>query len=253
MSQKTQVVNFVRIKSWYIPADAESYQLLKSVHFPLCKVSAEMLPALQLAMRPTGMRAKSESLTETILHPYLDRIGAAWKSKEGRKCKITDKQLVFVAPLSAKNKKAINSLDDSLTRFFARWGFSYSPVYSDDNNGKCKLVVDFKFDPYRNPVIPNVDVSAPEVVELELGFTKLKITFGRRREAQPYGERQHHLSGPKATGAPFHLLEVYAKAGAEWVLVHSGTFVDPSIGVMVPWLEAMSKIAATQTLHALHQ
>jgi hypothetical protein len=246
MSQNTQVVNFVRIKSWYIPADAESYLLLKSVNFPLCKVSTSMLPALQLAMQPKGIRAKAESFADSVLHPYFDKLGEVWHSKEGRKCKITDNKMSFHAPSTKKNKEAIRKLDDSLTRFFARWGFSYAPVYSDDGNGKCKLTVEFRFDQNKTPVIPTVDTTPPDCVEFILGFTKLKITFGRRREANPYGERQSHLIVAKQVGVPFHLLEVYNQAGADWVMVHSSTFVDNTVGDVKPWLETMAQLAVVQ-------
>ena len=242
MSQNTRIVNFVRIKGWYIPADADSYNLLKLIGAPLCKIHGDTLPSLEIAMRPKDIRAKAVNFSE-ILGPYLDKIGTVWQSKDGRKCKLNDTQLVFTAPLTAKNKKAINSLDSSLTSFFSRWGFSYRPVYSDDSSTRCKLVVDFRFDPDRNPVIPTVEEEPTTPVEVEFGFTKLRITFGKQRTATEYGKTGSWQNEAKKVGTPFHLLEVFTKVGAEWQLVHSGTFMNNTLGELDKWTTTMFELA----------
>ena len=242
MSEKTQpqVIKFVRVKQWYIPEDAESYQLLRSAGVPLVKIHADFLPTLQLATKPRGIRAKSRPFSE-VYAEKMDALGAQWLSKPERKCKIGDNRAVFSAPLTERNKKKINELDDFFTRFTSRWGFSYKPVYSESDKS-VKLVVDLKFDPNKNPVVPSVSPPETQTHELELGFTKLRVTFNNKRTAPQFGNRATTDRGVMALGSPYSLLEVFVKAGTDWQLVHTGTFIADTVGSMDSWLQAMAVI-----------
>ena len=247
MSQQTPVIKFARLKGWLIPQDAESYQLLKKVGMPLCKMHEDLVPALQMAVRGKGIRAKVSPFSE-VLDTYLDKVGAQWNSKDARKCKIdeTQRRLTFTGPLTSKNEKAVDKLDSSLKAFFARWGFSYNAVYSTDTvSNKLKLVADYKFDVNRNPIIPDTEVVDDQPVELVLGFTKIRISFNKRREVSGTAGDGFTKAVSKV-GAPYHLLEVLNQAGTEWQVIHTGTFIDETIGDLNKWLVCMAGLANTQ-------
>ncbi len=246
MSEKTQppVINFVRIKQWYVPADADSYQLLKSVGVPMVRVHGDFLPTLQLVTKPRGIRAKARYFSE-VYAEKMDALGAKWMSKPDRKCKISDSRAVFTAKLTPRNRIKINEIDDFFTRFTARWGFSYKPVYSESDK-QLKLVVDIKFDPTKNPVIPSMVPPEQVVHELELGFSKIKVTFNNRRSAPQFGDRTNSDRGNHPLGAPYSLLEVFVKAGCDWQLVHTGTFIAETVGNMQSFLQALAVIHTSQ-------
>jgi hypothetical protein len=220
MSTKTHtVINLVRVKSWFIPGDAASYQALKEAAGPLLIFHKDFLPTLQLATRRHGIRAK-ETLWTDLFHKRMDLIGAAWKAKPGRNCRITDDKLVFQAKSSKRNRMAVAQLEASLAKFFARWSFRYRPVFSETAD-RLKLVIEFKFDPELQPIVPVVPVDVKRTYEMVLGFTKLSLTF--------YDKPSEDV---KVRGmiAPLVLLEVFTQTGNTWHAVHTSTFKPAQIG-----------------------
>lgn len=220
MSKKTQtVIDLVRVKSWYIPGNAESYQALKAASVPLLIFHKEFLPTLQLATKRAGLRAR-ETLWTDIFAERMDKIGEQWKSVKDRNCKITNQKLVFLCKANEKNRKSISSLESSLAKFFARWSFSYKPTFSETND-RYKLVIDFRFDAELQPIVPVVPVDAKRVYELELGFSKISLTF--------YDKPSEDV---KVRGmiAPLVLMEVFTQTGSTWYPVHTSTFKPSQIG-----------------------
>lgn len=220
MSTKTQsVIDLVRIKSWYIPGSAQAYAAMKAASVPLLIFPKDFLPTLHLATRRLGA-VTTESSWSDLFGSTMDKIGAQWKSKPGRTCRITDTKLVFVCDTSDANRKAVAALEAGLRKFFARWAFRYNPEFSE-NATKFKLVVNFKFDPELTPVVPVVEPELQREYELQLGFTKVKLTFFDKRPNEP---RFSHLI------APLVLLEIFTQAGSEWVSVFSSTCKPAQIG-----------------------
>lgn len=236
-----QVIELVRIKQWYIPRDAVSYQTLKSVGVPLLIIHKDFLPTLQLSTRRNNIRAK-EVDWKSILETRLDQVGAQWLSQADRKSKITDDKMVFMAKATTKNRKSIASLDASLAKFFARWSFRYHPVFSETLD-RCKLVADFKFDPELQPVVPSIVPEPKTEHELVLGFTKIKITFYDK----PHKDLTTNLRLASML-APLVVLEVFTQAGSKWLPVHSSTFKDPQIGNLDQFLNAMAILHGRQQL-----
>lgn len=228
MSEKTQVIELVKIKSWYIPATPDAYQLLKSIKVPLLKVHKDFIPTLRLATDPRGIRARSIDFS-TILHERLDKIGVQWKSKPGRTCKLTDNRLVFSAPCSDRNRRAVANLESAFARFCQRWGFRCVPLYSERDN-KLRLVVDYSFDPGRNPVIDSAQVPAEQAFELVLGFTRIKLTFMDRPTSQ--GQAR----------PPLIHTEVSIQQGSDWKVVHTGTSTNNQIGDLSQFLTCLGRL-----------
>jgi len=222
MSTKTQapaVIELVRIKSWYIPKNAESYQGLKALGVPLLLIQKDFLPTLQLMTRRNNVRA-TETLWADVLNPLLDKVGMAWKAGDGRSCVMQSDKLTFLAKASAKNRAAVSKLECALAKFFARWSFRYYPTFSE-TGARYKLVVEFKFDPMLSPIVPSVVAEPKTEYELVLGFTKIKLTVY---------DKPHADLKAKALIAPLVVVEVFTKTGNSWCTVHTGTFTNSQIG-----------------------
>lgn len=220
MSTKTQsVIELVRIKSWYIPANAEAYLALKAASVPLLIFHRDFLPTLQLATKRHGIRATETTWTD-LFGSQMDKVGAQWQAKEGRTCKITDTKLIFLAKATESNRKAVAALEAGLAKFFARWAFRYRPTFSETVD-RYKLVVEFKFDPELPPVVPVVPVDVKREYELILGFTKIKLTFFDK----PTDELR-----ARGMIAPLVMTEVFTQTGSDWHPMFTSTCKPTQIG-----------------------
>ena len=229
MSEKTQqIIELVRIKSWFVPKDVDTYRMLRGLKMPLLKIHRDTLPLLKLVTGPRGIRARSTDFS-TILEERLDKIGSQWKSKPGRTCKLTDSRLLFAAASTDSNRRAIAALESSFDKFCRRWGHKVTPVYSERDD-RLRLVIDYAFDPSRNPIVESEPVETSRQFEFELGSTKLRLTFMDKPTSAQGGRNM----------PPIILFEAYAKAGSEWKLAHTGTCVDPEIGDPTQLMTAIS-------------
>ena len=212
------VINLVRIKSWFIPADAEAYQVLKAAAGPLLIFHKDFLPTLKLATVRHNIKAR-EILWSDLFDRRLDKIGGQWTASKDRTCKLTQQKLIFVAKATNKNRKAIAALESALARFFARWSFRYRPVFSETPD-KLKLVVDFRFDPELQPLMPVVPQETKRHYEMVLGFSKVSLTF--------YDKPSEDI---KVRGmiAPLVLFEVFTQTGSTWHPIHTATFKPAQI------------------------
>lgn len=231
MSEKTQpqqIINLVKIKGWFIPADSESYKCLKAIGIPLLKIHSDFIPTLEMQAKPKGIRAKVEHFTG-IRDAMLDKLGTAWKSKPGRNCSLNDHRLIFIAKPSEEARAAVSRVEGIFHKFCVRWGHSFE-VHFSETPTKLKLVMDYKFDPNRNPVISVEDAVQKTEMSMVLGFTKLTLTF----QTKP---------GDSALTKGFHtpvtLLQIFTQAGSAWISVFSSTFTDQQIGDPREFLEAM--------------
>lgn len=229
--QSQSIIDLVRIKSWYIPADAMAYQALKAASVPLLIFHKEFLPTLQLATKRHGIRARQRTWDE-VFGERMDKVGGAWLAKKGRTCKITEAKLTFLASANESNRKAIAALEASLAKFFARWSFRYYPVFSEAVD-RYKLVVEFRFDPELGPIVPVIPVDVKKEYELQLGFTKLKLTF--------YDKPSEDV---KVRGmiAPLVLMEVFTQTGNTWHATHTSTCKPQQIGDVGKFIPGVAEL-----------
>ena len=229
-----QIVNLYQFKSWFIPADADSYSLMRGIGLPLLKFHSEMIETIKLATMPRGIELRACRL-QKHLDAKFDALGAKWQSRAGRKCQITDRRLTFVAELNSKNKKAINEVDHYLSALFARWGFYYDGQYSE-THAKIKLVGDYHFDSKREPKVPLVEEAVNPTAELVLGFNRIHLTFFNKATDQT-----------KAQGwrIPVTLLEFETQAGTGWSPIWSGTFNHHQIGDLTSFIKGISMLQAS--------
>lgn len=182
-SRKQKIIQLTRIKQWYLPVDADSYNILKAAGCPLLRIHENFIPTLSLLTKPHHIKAQVVNFNDSILHPYLDELGARWQKKEFRKATINASILKFEttnASIQASAKEALEKVETSLRRFFTRWG--YQAVFEvSENRGKVKLHVTYKYDSTRMPVIPLVEdpLSLPTIT-LVLGFLRIRMTLGEK-------------------------------------------------------------------------
>lgn len=240
MSEKTQI-ELVKVKSWFIPADATSYKILRQLGLPLTKIHRDSVPLMKLATEPRGIKAHARNFSE-LLEKRLDQMGQAWKSKPGRTCKLTETRLSFTAPASDKNRRDVIFIDTSFSKFCQRWGFKYVAEYSERDD-KIRLVVDYSFDPGRNPVIDLAEqVKTPTVFELALGFTKIKIDFLSSPSTLIGGKRLAQALPPVIK------VDILTQKGSEWETVHTGTCVDQQIGDLSQFMAAVAQMYERRAL-----
>ena len=225
-STNVKIIKLCKIKQWYFVADADSYNLLKSVKFPLTKFNQNMFPTVELACRPHKIKAKLVDFKTEVLNTFLDKIGAVWNKKSYRTCTIDASTLVFDADNKRdevkleSTKAAIANLELCLRRFFARWCYSFTINYSE-LRGKCKLHVTYKFDSAKMPVISIVeDLDALPVIKFKLGFLRLTMQLGVK-----YLE-----------------INVEEQHGNEWKQIKSSRCLYSQVGSVLPIFNALTTL-----------
>jgi hypothetical protein len=180
-SNEPTIFQLTRIKQWYIPADAESYLTLRRAGVALTRFHQDFLPTLKLLTKGKNIRGREVDFHKDIMQPYFDKIGRTWNKKPHCDCTISKKTMVFetlkaeALPIA---KASIPKLQDLLTRFFQRWGYRSTFEYSE-LRGKCKLNVEYWFDPERQPVVILEDEKEElnKKIQFKLGNLRLTFTF----------------------------------------------------------------------------
>ena len=244
MSQNTRTISLVRTSSSsLVPLDPESLTLMGKLNMGVNRLDSDFLPVLELACKRANIQVELLGF-KSILNEFLRKIAGAWQAVKGRKNVFTKGQLIFTAPLdkSVKTKKSVDRLNDSLAKFFARWGFAYSPTYSEDTKGKkLKLAVEYSYCANKTPVIAMDEKhNASLAVDiLHLGFTKVRFTLNKRRESPSLPTPGSSRVADKV-GTPFHIMEVLVQAGSNWEVVHTSTFADHEIRDLSPIIETLT-------------
>lgn len=180
---KSTSVRFTKIRSYYFPVTADDYKLMRAHGIPLIRIHENMMPTLGLVFKRHKIKPELQSFRDTILEPFLDRLGAGWQAKEHRRATINRSWMKFETTHSSiqpQGRDALYKVEATLRRFFTRWGFSASFEVSE-NRGKLKLHVQYRFDPERNPVIPLAeDHTVVPSVKLDLGFVRLTLLMFER-------------------------------------------------------------------------
>jgi hypothetical protein len=174
------ILRLARIKQWFVPADAETYLVLKRIGVPLTQFHQDFLPTLQLLTRKHSIRAKEVNFKIEILEPFLDKVGATWNKKLHCEATIQARTMKFEVLKTegfATAKASIPKLQDVLTKFFTRWGYRSTFEYSEAR-GKCKLNVEYWFDPERQPIVILEEETAERPkVRFRLGNLRLTFVF----------------------------------------------------------------------------
>ncbi len=220
---KSQVVKLTKIKSYYLPVDAEDYKLLREHGVAAIKIHENLMPTVGIVLKKYDIKPQLVNFVDAILNPYLDRLGETWQSKEHRVATIQKATMKFEttkASIQPQAREALHKLETSLRRFFTRWGF-HSVIELSEMRGKLKLHVQYKFDPERPPVIPLVeDPTSMPSIKLELGFLRLTLT-PMKREIE---------------------INIAAAAGTEWNTIYTSRCLYSQVSDVRPMMSALVNI-----------
>jgi hypothetical protein len=179
-SKNPSLIRLTKIKQWWLPADAESYSILKDAGVPLIRFHVDFLPTLKLLTDKHHIRAKEVHFKSEIMDPFMDLMGSTWNKKPHCRATIGSRTMKFetLKPEAfAKAKESLPKLEALLAGFFTRWGFNHRFEYSE-SRGKCRLNVEYFFDSTKLPVIPlHTEPGTLPKIQLKLGFARLTFTF----------------------------------------------------------------------------
>ncbi len=203
MDSQTEVpvLELVKIKSQYIPADNRTYQWFRSIGFPATRFHEDLIPTIKACAVRKGYPKIHVELFETILDKFMKSIKDFWLKHLYRDFEYTNKRLVFRTTDSKGKKRAVEKslprLEEKLRLFFSRWGLHSEFTYSEARS-KLKLVVDFGI----GKNMPIIQVKSNEVVlepvSIELGNSKITTKVDDK----------------------FLYWEVYTKTGLDWVIIY---------------------------------
>lgn len=222
-ASEPKIIKLTKIKQWYLPVDAESYEILKQCGVPLIRIHENFLPTLGLVTKQKNIKAKSVNFTESIMNPYFDKIGELWNSKPHRKCLITSSVLKFETTnpkILKRSKEHLEKIAASLRRFFTRWGYSCA-IEISESRGRCKLHCAYKYSGDNLPVLPLVeDSTSMPTVKLKLGFTRISLVF-MQREVE---------------------INIAKSAGGTWKSIDTSRCTYAQIGNVLPMLTALGDV-----------
>ena len=182
-SKEAKQVTLTKIRQWYLPVDAQSYNNLKAAGIPLVRIHENFIPTLKLLSKSAKLVFNAVDFNGTILHPYLDELGTRWQKKDHRTVTINASVLKFETTHASAREQALEPLEKieaSLRRFFTRWGYG-ATFERSENRGKHLLHVKYKHDSSKPPVIPFVeDATSLPKISLELGFLRIQISMGEK-------------------------------------------------------------------------
>ena len=240
-------LQFVKIRQWYLPFDADTYLALNSFGIPLVRIHEDFLPTVKLVLKPRNIKAKLLDFNE-IRDSYFEKIGEVWL-KDKRVCRITSNTMSFETTHSSASKAAklaLPKIEASLRRFFTRWGYNATFEYSENNrNGRLKLHVSYRYDSSKLPLIPlDKDVASSPKVELRLGFVKISITpdviisiGGRKKNAsgQQVGDTQEY-------GNLGIEINISIASGTDWKSIHTSRCLYSQVSNVLPMLRGLMDI-----------
>jgi hypothetical protein len=180
-ANKATIIRLTRLKQWYIPADTESYLVLRKAGIPLLRIHRDFLPTVGLLTKKYNIKAKEVNFKTGILDPFLDKVGSSWLRKDNRMCAINATNMRFdaVKPESFDEaKETIPKLQKVLEDFFTRWGYGFRFELSQVKS-RVRLNVEYWLDAEKLPIIPIAqDVAELPRIKLKLGFTRITMSFG---------------------------------------------------------------------------
>lgn len=180
MKNAKQAVEFTKLKQFYLPVSADDYKMLRAHGIPMIRIHENMMPTIGLLLKKHKIKASVKPFVDEILDPYLERLGTQWHAKEHRKATINKTWMRFEtthASIQPQGREALRKVEESLRRFFTRWGYAASFELSE-SRGKLKLHVQYRFDAERSPVIHlTEDHTVVPPIKLDFGFIRLQLVM----------------------------------------------------------------------------
>lgn len=149
--QPSVVLNFTKIRQWYIPADGPTYRTLHKHRLPEVRYHEDFFPTLQLLTKKKNMRARLTPFRE-IYDQFMDRLTETWVANPKRKISVTSSTIRLESRDVKNARDVFPRVEACLRRFYRRWGFTSEFEYSQSPT-RAKLVVTFALDRERLPII----------------------------------------------------------------------------------------------------
>lgn len=181
------MITLIKNRQWLIPYTDEDMRQLLKLNLRMTKYDVDMLPTLRLI-------AKQEIVVldfyKTLLDPLFERLEKAW-CVNNRSIKYQKNRLKLIAPLSPKNIRALQTIENKLLAFFERWGFDTEFIPTESAT-KCMLTIDYVSSRDKYPVIINNDrESDPDFNPAILEFGTFRIVLDQHQDS--YGMRFEEL------------------------------------------------------------
>jgi hypothetical protein len=241
------VLHFVRQQGWLIPEDFETFSQLRELGITAFRLHERHVPLLKIAIGKRKIRGKIKnfSLLENDFH---ERLGTAWTARFG-KATLERNSIVLNCKASAAARNAIDKVETGVRNFCARWGLSVTTEFSEAGS-RYRYVAKYKYSPDLNPVLPYPTDGADSVICFDLGFTRIEITFDAQRLVPAFSRGGFNARpdiGP--AGTPDHRLRVLVKSADNWIPVHTGSFVDSTVGDIKTLMRLTSELANRAKQH----
>lgn len=199
----SQTLKLVRLKTWFIPADRESYQLLVDLGFPTTKIREESRGPLSLILKKKQIDVSVVKFKD-IRDKFFNAVADAWLKHPGRLATVGVTSLTLETKKKSALDKAMKSLPkykSKIEQWAERWGMHVTMTESE-LRGMLKLRIDFSVSE-RAPVIrlKSSVTDEPQQI-LEFGNHRLLVStssqfFHWRLEAKA-GTAWKHVTGSKS-------------------------------------------------------
>lgn len=152
-----EVVRFIKLKSWFIPADRESYRVLRRLNLAEVRYSEDFIETLVGLLRKKKITATARPFAE-VEREFFEKFEAAWLSKPNRKLTRTSKCIKLEArDVTARLiQQVLPDAESCLQRFCRRWGLASSSSLHESPT-RVRLEFSMTFDKERLPVIEFIE------------------------------------------------------------------------------------------------
>jgi hypothetical protein len=180
VEQTTPVIRLVKHKQWYIPADAQDYQILVNLGIPSTRIHEDQREIVKHVAERKGYTLRGKHF-ETVLEEFTEDLYKRWMRFPHRNVKFKKSSMIFsttdAAAFKRARDKSVPLLTTKLQEFFQRWGFVGDFKYSE-NHDKVRLVVDYNFSSFRKPVI-TLKENPKEVTKSVINLGGNRLIFWR--------------------------------------------------------------------------
>ena len=145
------ILNFTKIRQWYIPADGPTYRALHKLRLPEVRYHEDFFPTLQLITKKKNMRARLVPFRD-LYDEFMNRLVATWVANPKRKAVLMAHSMRLESRDIKAAREVFPRVETCLRRFYRRWGFSSEFEYSESPT-RAKLVVTFALEKDRLPII----------------------------------------------------------------------------------------------------
>ena len=168
-------VTLVKHRRWYIPADAESYEILRGLGMASTQIHEDLIGALKMVCKKKKVVLKGRPF-KIVQEEFLDNLIPKWE-RPGRRIIIKRNRVILSASgkgYEKGRKFGIPKSKEAIQKFCDRWGLSVEITISENEGRSIKLVADF-VKGSRAPVIDVQPLGEDKPTVLDFGRHRIRI------------------------------------------------------------------------------